>query len=185
MNILEALHTRNSVGKLTEPAPQGEALENILNAAVRANDHQRLRPWQFLLVEGDARAKLGQIFVDVALQRDPTLAAEKQTDIAAKTQRAPLIIVAVAKIQEHPKVPAIEQVMSAAGAAQLIMLAAHALGFAGVWRTGDMAYDIGVRQRLGLDDDDQIVGFLYLGTAQAAKKLAEIDAKDYTVVWNG
>ncbi|HSB97842.1 MAG TPA: nitroreductase [Spongiibacteraceae bacterium] len=185
MHILEAVFTRNSVGKLSEPAPRGEDLANILDAAVRANDHQRLRPWQFLIIEGDARAKLGQIFVDVALQRDPTLSQEKQADIAAKTQRAPLIVVVVAKIQEHPKVPTIEQVLSAGGAAQLIMLAAHGLGFAGVWRTGDMAYDAGVRQRLGLQESDQIVGFLYLGTALTPKKLTEINHKDYTVVWNG
>lgn len=185
MDILKALHTRGSIGKLAEPAPHGAALENILNAAVRANDHQRLRPWQFLIIEGAARAKLGQIFAEVALQRDPTLSAEKQADIAAKTQRAPMIIVVVAKVQEHPKVPAIEQLLSAGGAAQLIMLAAHAQGFAGMWRTGDVAYDATVRQRLGLQESDRIVGFLYLGTPQAEKKLADIDYRDYTVVWNG
>jgi nitroreductase len=185
MDILEALHTRGSIGKLSEPAPQGVALENILSAAIRANDHQRLRPWQFLIIEGDARAKLGQIFVDVSLQRDPALPAEKQADIANKTQRAPMIIVAVAKVQDHPKVPEIEQLLSAGGAAQLIMLAAHAQGFAGIWRTGDMAYNPVVRQRLGLQENDRIVGFLYLGTPQAAKKLAELDYRDYTVAWNG
>jgi nitroreductase len=185
MDILEALHTRGSIGKLSEPAPHGVALENILNAAIRANDHQRLRPWQFLIIEGDARAKLGQIFVDAALQKDPTLPAEKQADVASKTQRAPMIIVAVAKIQDHPKVPTIEQLLSAGGAAQLIMLAAHALGFAGIWRTGDMAYNGFVNQRLGLQETDKIVGFLYLGTAQAAKKIADLDYRDYTVAWNG
>lgn len=185
MSILEALHTRSSIGKLAEPHPQGESLAAILNAAVRANDHQRLRPWKFLVIEGAAREKLGAIFVAAALAKTPDLTAEQQADIASKTLRAPQIIVVVATVREHPKVPDIEQLLSAGGAAQLIMAAAHALDFAGIWRTGDMAYNLLVRERLGLEVSDQIVGFLYLGTAQAAKRLAEIDYRDYTVVWNG
>jgi nitroreductase len=58
MNAIEALLTRYSVGRLTTPAPTGEALDNIIKAGLHANDHKRLRPWKFLIIEGEARNKL-------------------------------------------------------------------------------------------------------------------------------
>lgn len=185
MNALEALHSRGSVGKLAEPAPRGDALDNMLKAALRASDHQRLRPWRFLVIDGDARARLGQVFVEAELAKDAQLSQEKQTEIAAKALRAPLIIAVVARVREHPKVPAIEQLLSAGAAAQLMLVAAHAQGFAGIWRTGGVAYDPLVHRRLGLEEGDQIVGFLYLGTAQAQKKTVEVDPGEFTVSWHG
>jgi nitroreductase len=185
MNALEALHSRGSLGKLSEPAPRGEALDNMLKAALRASDHQRLRPWRFLLIEGEAREKLGQIFAEAALATDPGLSSEKQTEIAAKALRAPLIVVVVARVREHPKVPDIEQLLSAGAAAQLMLVAAHAQGFAGIWRTGGVAYDPRVALRLGLESGDRIVGFLYLGTASAQKKIVETDPAEFTVHWRG
>lgn len=185
MNPLEALHTRNSVAKLTEPGPNAAALADILKAAVRANDHRRLRPWKFLVVEGEARNRLGQLFADVARGDNPALGEQELADIAAKTLRAPTIIIVVARIRPDANVPDVEQLLSAGGAAQLITAAAHVLGYGAIWRTGGMAYHAGVRSRLGLEEGDQIVGFLYLGTAQAVKKLADIDHRAYTEVWNG
>jgi nitroreductase len=185
MNLLEAMHTRSSAAKLVEPAPQGEALANLLKAAVRASDHRRLRPWRFLVIEGAARGKLGRIFVDMALEADAALPVAEQEKIAAKALRAPLIIVVVARLTADAKVPEIEQLFSAAGAAQLLLLAAHAQGYGGIWRTGDVAYQAGVRQRLGLAETDRIVGFLYLGSVQGAKKPADIDYREYTEFWRG
>jgi nitroreductase len=185
MNAIEALLSRHSVSKLTTPAPSGEALQNILQAGLRANDHKRLRPWKFLLIEGEARNRLGELFVRAALQKDPSVAPEKQQDIASKTLRAPLIIVAVAHIKDDPKVPEIEQVLATGGAAQLMMLATHAQGFGGVWRTGDMAYNKAVKEGLGLSAKDHIVGFLYLGTAAVAVKPVEISVGDYVENWCG
>jgi len=185
MNALEALHSRGSIGKLAEPAPRGEALDNLLRAALRASDHQRLRPWRFLIIDGEDRARLGQVFADAALAADPQVSAEKQAEIAAKALRAPLIVVVVARVREHPKVPAIEQLLSAGAAAQLMLVAAHAQGFAGIWRTGGVAYDPRVHLRLGLEEGEQIVGFLYLGTAQAQKKAADTDPAEFTVHWHG
>ena len=51
-----------------------------------------------------------------------------------------------------------------AAAAQNMLLAAHALGFAAKWATGKQAYDGIVKEGLGLGADDRIIGFLYLGS---------------------
>lgn len=185
MNAIEALLTRQSVSKLTTPAPSGEALNNILMAGLHACDHKRLRPWKFLVIEGDARHRFGALCVRAALAQNPDISSEKQRDIAAKPLRAPVLVVVAAQIRDDPKVPEIEQVLSAGAAAQLMMVAAHAQGFGGVWRTGDMAYNDIVKQGLGLATKDHIVGFLYLGTAAAPAKPAEVDVNTYVRAWNG
>lgn len=185
MDALEALQTRSSAALLVEPAPSGQSLDNLLKSAVRANDHCRLRPWKFLIIEGLARDELAKLFVDVARDGSSTLTDSQAEIISKKAFRAPLIIVVVACIRDHPSVPAIEQIISAGGAAQLIMVAAHAQGFAGIWRTGSMAYEPAVKKRLGVSLDDQIVGFLYLGTASKKKNLSDVEHQEFVQTWNG
>ncbi len=185
MDALEALHTRNSVAQLTEPAPTTEQLDNILQAAMRANDHRRLRPWKFLIVDGEARNKLGQLMLKIKLQDEPELAEDQQQRIVAKPLRAPLVIVVIAKVRSDENVPDIEQILSAGGAAQLMMVAAHAQGVGAIWRTGGLAYDARMRTGLDLEEGDQIVGFLYMGTAQTVKRLAEMNPQDYILPWSG
>jgi len=185
MNAIEALLTRYSIGKLTAPAPTGDALQNIITAGLHANDHKHLRPWKFLIIEGEARHRLGDLCARAALARDPALSSEKQQDIAAKPLRAPLIIVVAANIKDEPKVPEIEQVLSAGGATQLMALAAHAQGFGSMWRTGDVAYSDIVKHGLGLSSKDHIVGFLYVGTPAGAAKRGDIDVDSIVQRWNG
>jgi nitroreductase len=189
MDALTLLHGRNSSPKLTTPAPDGQALESMLQAAMRVPDHARLRPWRFLTIDGDARQRLGELFVEATNQRllatnQPALTAEEAAKLAAKPLRAPLIMVVIASVVEHHKVPQIEQLLSAGCAAHAILLAAHALGFAGVWRTGSNAFDATVNQGLGLKDNESISGFIYLGSVDGNyKPLPKLDAKDFCQPW--
>lgn len=191
MNALELLHSRNSAPKLTEPAPSGEVLDNMLKAAIRAPDHARLRPWRFLTIQGDARQRLGELMVAAGRQRaeqsgQAPLSAEDCAKVQAKALRAPLIIVVVVKLSEHPKVPVIEQRLSAGCAAHSLLLAAHAQGFAGIWRTGANAFDKTVFAGLGLVEDEEITGFLYLGSVDGRyKPLPELAVEDFCQDWQG
>ena len=189
MDAITLLHSRNSAPKLCDPAPQGEVLDNMLKAALRAPDHAWLRPWRFLTITGQARERLGELFVNAAQQRrqeanEAVMTEQECAKLAAKALRAPLIIAVVASIQSHPKVPAIEQIISAGCAAHAILLAAHASGFAGVWRTGDNAYDPLVKEGLGLSAAEELVGFLYLGTIDGSyKPLRELSVQDFCRPW--
>lgn len=189
MDALSLLHSRNSASKLCEPAPTDEVLENMFKAALRAPDHMWLRPWRFLTIRGDSRHDLGQLFVKSAKLRRRQAGESAMTDqeiakLAAKPLRAPLIITVIARIKEHPKVPAVEQVISAGCAAHGLLLAAHAQGYAGVWRTGPNAFDTTVMQGLGLQTNESIVGFLYLGTVDGNyKTLRELNIDDYNQSW--
>jgi len=167
LDAIEALTTRASPAALVAPAPDADALERMLHAAVRAPDHGRLRPWRFILIDGDARAAFGDVLSDALRLREPNVADAALAKERAKLLRAPLIVVVAAKVREHRGVPAVEQIVAAGAAAQNMLVAAHALGFGGFWRTGAAAYDEHVKRALGLRPEDSIVGFVYLGTPAA------------------
>jgi len=184
MDALHALHKRTSVPKLTEPAPAAETLENIYKAAFRAADHAVLRPWRFLVIKGNSRDKLGQLFADAASAMDPSIAAEALKRMRMKPLRAPVIIVSISCYREHPKVPELEQDLSAAAATQNMLVAAYAQGIGAFWRTGSLAYNDLVKQGLGLKSSEKIIGFLYLGKADSAEKNLNLPAvNDYFVEW--
>jgi nitroreductase len=167
MDALTALLTRASAARLADPAPTEDQLRTILNAAANAPDHGRMRPWRFLVVRGDARAKLGEVFADALARRAPPTSPAAVEAERKKAERAPLIVVLSAEVQPNPKVPDIEQVIAAGAAAQNILLAAHALGFGAFWRTGAPAYDDFVKEQLSIPAAERIVGFIYIGTLAA------------------
>ncbi|GHG74976.1 nitroreductase [Alishewanella longhuensis] len=169
MDALTLLTTRYSSPRLTEPAPGGEALELIKRAAIQVPDHGALRPWRFVIAEGrEALDRLGDIFAEAAIEEDPSISVEMQERARQLPLRAPMVITCIAKVIEHPKVPAAEQIQSAACAVMAMQQMAFALGFGGVWRTGAYAQQDYVKQAFALQADDEIVGFLYLGTSTAA-----------------
>lgn len=155
---------RRSVSKLQEPAPEGAALERILDAALRSPDHGALRPWRVLLVRGEARARLGEVLAEVDAAIDPSAPPEMLERSARKPLRAPLIAVVVAKLRESAKIPELEQLLSAGCVAHTLVLAAQAEGFGAIWRTGAATYHPLMRERLGLDASDRVIAFVYLGS---------------------
>jgi nitroreductase len=186
MDAIDMLLTRTSNGKLGEPAPDERSLQLALDAAVRAPDHGLLRPWRLLLVRGAAREQLGLVLREALRRRTPDASPAELAREQNKPLRAPLLIVVSARVREHAKVPAIEQVLSAAAAAQNILLALHATGYTGMWRTGPAAYDSYVRQALGLEASDVIVGFIYAGTpTTSAPAIARPTSREHAEEWTG
>ncbi len=162
MDAIELLLTRQSDGQLSFPGPSDEQLEVIKNAALRVPDHGGLAPWQFIVARDEGRDRLGEIY-HLAAERENM--DERSRERARQLpQRAPMVITVVAKCKDHPKVPKVEQIASAACAVLAMQQAAFALGLGGVWRTGAFAYSPTVKAALGLDEEDDIVGFLYLGS---------------------
>lgn len=182
MDALTALQTRTAAPRLVEPAPAGADLDAILKAGLRAPDHGMLRPWRFLIVEGAARQKLGELFVQA---RQPDTDEQRAKLLDAPT-RAPMIIIAVAAIKETTKIPAIEQICSTAAALQNMSVAIHALGYGSIWKTGGVCYDERVNLALGLKASDQIIGYLYVGTPTFKDRpIPEHKLEDFVVHWQG
>lgn len=151
--------------QLHEPAPDEQQLEAILQCAMSAPDHGHLQPFRFLVIRGEARVRLSEVFEQAARRRTPEdeTGIQKQRD---KPLRSPLIVTVIARIITSPKIPEVEQILSAGCAAQHIQLACRSLGFGSIWLTGGNAYDILVAEALGLDIDERVVGFLYIGTPE-------------------
>ena len=168
MDALDALVTRQTAKTYGDTAPTKEHLAQVLQSAVRAPDHGRLRPWRFMLIEGNHRRKFGDLLAASALRRVPGLSEGDLQRERDKAMRAPLIIVTACRVVPGTKIPAIEQLMAAGAATQNILLALHALGYAAAWKTGEAAYDTEVKKALGLAADDHLVGFVYTGGGMGA-----------------
>lgn len=171
MEAIEAIFARRSVGRLTEPAPSADELALMMQAAAAAPDHGELKPWQFVVLQGDAKDAFGDVLADAYLARCAEVGADPQPAKTEKERtklgRAPLVVIVAAVHRHSEKIPWDEQLAAAAAAAQNLLLAATALGYGSMWRTGDPAYDVRVKAALDLTDHDAVVGFIYLGTPAA------------------
>ncbi|PHM72821.1 NAD(P)H nitroreductase [Xenorhabdus sp. KJ12.1] len=179
MKALELLLNRRSVARLTTPVPAGDELQNILAAGMRAPDHGALRPWHFIVMQGEGIDKFSKLLKQAAIN------GEMGEDVAEKAKnapyRAPMIITVIAKVVEHVKVPEWEQVVAAGCAVHAMQMAAVAQGFGGIWRSGSWTEDSTVRAGLGCEEHDKIVGFLYLGTPElkSPMKVSSPDLTDF------
>lgn len=166
-SAIESLLSRTSLAGafMQAPAPSEAELQQILGAAQRASDHGRLRPWRFHIV----RPEHYEVFFDrlaaaaTRVSGDPAR-YEMNREKYRLTARAPLLVVASAKINTAHKVPAIEQAFAAAGATQLVLNAAHALGYAAYLFSGLGVFDATFKAELGLAAEDHLIGFICLGT---------------------
>ncbi|MEU3088004.1 nitroreductase family protein [Streptomyces massasporeus] len=159
--VLDAVLTRRSAPRLTEPAPGSADLECLVQAAATAPDHGRLRPWRLVAVSGDERARLGDALAEAADT------PEQARRAAAKPLRAPLLLAIVHRpMPDHPKVPEWEQLAATAGMVTTLSLLLHSHSFASIWRTGSTVQAPQVRKYLGVEDDEQLLGWLYVGTRE-------------------
>lgn len=137
-----------------------------------------MRPWRFVVIEGDGLKMLGDAFAEMRRSQQGDVTERELDKERAKAQRAPLIVAVAARVHSRHKVPVIEQLFAVAACVQNMILAAHALGYGTMWKTGAGAYDPGVKAALGLVPDDHIVGFVYLGTAEARGPLRPTSLDD-------
>jgi len=165
---MKALFDRITPLQLRDPIPSKSQLDIAIAAAQAAPDHGRLRPWRFIVIEGDARQKFGDLMAQALQVRDPAATAEQLEKEAAKPLRAPLIVVIACAEQVSPKAPMEEQIMAVSAAAQNFQLALHDMGFGCQWKSGVAARDAVVKQGLGLALADSIVAIMYIGTIEKA-----------------
>ena len=184
-NTIDTILARQSCPKLTLPAPSAEELEQVLLCGMKAPDHARLKPWRFVVLEGAALNKLGEAFLQVKLQQDPHLPQSACEKLLNMPLRAPLMIVAIAELKEHPKVPAIEQIVAVGCAVQNMQLALSSLGYGAMWRTGEMAFTAEVKKYFTAQEADEIVGFLYVGSPACEPKQFDLQqVSETTEFWS-
>ena len=189
MDVLEAIRTRRSYGRMLPDTPPRVVIERILDAAVCAPNHYLTEPWRFIVLTGEARAPLGRA-QETALRHmlaDPEApehraALEKER---GKPLRAPVVIVAAVEKSGLEKAVWLEDVCATAAAVQNLLLAAHAEGLAAIWRTGETAYSDEVKEALDLPPDAQVLGIVYLGYPDRSQPPAVRPARAVPIRWLG
>ena len=179
MDALKNILNRVSARELAQPYPSNDEMKLIYQAALRAPDHAWLKPSSFIEVKDEGLDKLSKIFHEYALTLDG-LSEEIINKYKNAPYRAPMIIILVSSFKEHPKVPAIEQKLSTATAAQNISLALNAMKYSCIWRTGKLAFNKTIQEKLGLSTNQEILGYLYIGTEVGKKKkIPKLDMDDF------
>ena len=183
-HMLDLLLDRRSVSALEDPAPTDEELDLILDVALRAPDHGRLRPWRFVLIRGAAREAFADRLVAAAKKRDPSAPQSLLDRYRAWPLRTPLIIAVGAAVRSNHAVPEVEQVLSAGAAAMNMLNAIHLLGYGGIWVTGLNAYDLEVNTALGFHAPNRLVGFLSVGTPTKTATVPRPGRTQHVVEWS-
>lgn len=176
--MIDFLLQRQSNPNLTLPAPNEQELEQILQAAMSVPDHGGLTPFNIIVVKESARASLAKVF-----KQSMEVNSGDEFKIAKAEKmpfRSPMMIVVATNYQEHPKVPKEEQLITAGCAVYAMQMASVALGYQAMWRTGDMAHCDIVKQSLEVPSEQDIVGYLYVGTE--SKVLPNKPRKSFEIV---
>ncbi|RYG75760.1 nitroreductase [bacterium] len=161
--LLELLLSRRSAAALTEPAPSRETLDRILGAAGTVPDHGLLRPFRFVVAEGEGRARFGDALAKAAAEHMPGMSPSKLDKVRAKAYRSPTLVALVASPRPG-KIEVWEQDATAACAGYAVVLAAYALGVGAVWKSVPFVRAAALTEALALTPQEWLLGFIHLGT---------------------
>jgi nitroreductase len=176
MDVFDAIRTRRTVKAFTaEPVPN-EMLAELFELARWAPNHRLTAPWRFRVVGQQSLDALKDAAAQQAAETAPEGAELDAVGAAAaaKLDRAPtLVVVSCMRCGDH--VQHDEDMLSTGVAAYIVLLSAHARELAGYWRTPGILRDPRGREAVGVPDDEEIVGLLYLG--RAAQDYSEAPAR--------
>lgn len=183
MDVFEAIHNRHSQGKVKPDAVPRALIEKLLSAAVQAPNHYKVRPWRFVVLTGEARNKLGEVFAASQQERFPDLPSEALDITRALPLRSPVLIAVGVDKPTEAKVLESENICAAAAACENLLLAAQAEGLAVKWRTGEWARDPKVKEFLGFAPDQHIIAFLYIGYPEFVAEYPPRPSFEERTVW--
>ena len=152
------------------PGPDPSTLQAILTIAARAPDHRRVTPFRFIIFEGDARARFGEVLKAAYVANEPGAEQQRIACEQNRFMRAPVVVAVVSCVDPAHRTPEWEQILSAGAVCQNMLLAANAHGFAAQWITEWYAYDPQITKALGLSEQERIAGYIYVGTARENPK---------------
>jgi len=158
-------------------------VQSLLELAVWAPTHGLTEPWHFVVYSTPSDF----CHQHAELYKQYTPATEFIQGILdnlyGQGDKASHVIIAVMQRGNLPKIPAWEEVAAASAAIQNILLGATALNIASFWSTSGMILKPAMHSWLNLNDEDQIMGAIYLGYADEYPKGVRKGALSEKVVW--
>ena len=143
--------------------PEDVILELLENANWAPN-HKQTEPWRFVVFSGDGLRQFAEF--QAARYRE-TAGSRFRQDKYEKLGSTPLacshIIAIIMRRSEPGSIPEMEEIAAVSCAVENIYLSLSPYGLGGYWSTGGVTYDPGAREFFGLEGDDMLMGFFYLG----------------------
>lgn len=183
MDVFDAIYNRHSIKKVKPDAVPHDLIEKMLDAAVQAPNHYKVRPWRFVVLTGEARHRLGNIMSASLRERHAEFPQEAFNKAHDTPLQAPVVIAVGVDKPTETKVLQIENICAAAAATENLLLAAHALGLGAKWRTGEWATDAKVKKFLGFEADQEVIGFIYVGYPEAGQEFPARPSFEDRVRW--
>ena len=165
-HVVEAIRSRRSIPRMKpDPVPR-DLLERLLDAAVWVPNHRLTEPWQFFVLEDEAKKRFAQIRQEFRRGQLPNPQAPEVKAALDKvyedTVKTPVIIAITSSVADDP-VTREEDAWAAFGAAYAFMLGAWAHGVGTYFRTGAIRDDPALRELLGLPENHRVIGIIYAG----------------------
>lgn len=169
--ISASIRNRRSAGKLNaERMPTRAQIELMLEACTWAPNHKLTNPWRFLVIAGEARRAMGEMYKRLLLEDAPEHTAEvlARANIAAKKPlRAPVTIVVTCETEDPARRRKEDYAACAAGIQNMLLLA-DSMGLASKWNTGGVVDDPRFKAHFGLAPTAEVVGLIYVGYADGS-----------------
>lgn len=167
MEVLEAIKTRRSIGKVRDQMVPRELIEKIIEAGTWAPNRYLTEPWRFFVIRGEGRNKLSRVMEDIVIQSGIDLEGEegrrKLEKERSKPFRAPVIVAVASEVTENGRALRLEELGAVYACVENMLLAAHGLGLASYWKTGKACYHPKMKEFFGLKEKDEVLALIYLG----------------------
>ncbi len=183
MSVLDIIKARRTIGAMQDKGVSENAINLMLEAGTWAPNHKKTEPWKFRVFTGDSRVRLGDEMERIMKQKTAHLSEEEALKKTTKAKKGPLrapVIIAVA-VSPSGKVPEIEEISAVAASIQNMLLVAEEQGLATIWRTGEIVYQSELNDFLSLEEDDKLLGLIYVGHPNKEALSKRIPYQDKTV----
>jgi nitroreductase len=183
MSVLDIIKARRTIGAMQDKDVSEDAINLMLEAGTWAPNHKKTEPWKFRVFTGDSRVRLGDEMERIMKQKTGHLSEEEALKKTTKAKKGPLrapVIIAVA-VSPSGKVPEIEEISAVAASIQNMLLVAEEQGLATIWRTGEIVYQTELNDFLSLEEDDKLLGLIYVGHPNKEASSKRIPYQDKTI----
>ncbi len=160
-------------------------IQQLLELANYAPTHGLTEPWRFIVYSGDAVKEFCYNHAEIYKRDTP---AEKFNSGKYEKQKhngdhVSHIIAVYMKRGTSPNIPALEEICATAASVENILLGAETLGVAVLWSTSGAVHDDAMKEFLGLNKDDIMIGLLYMGYTDEVIKESKRTPVEDKITW--